>query len=115
MLTVPSGTGISGIGGGISTEEASVGPGNPPHVPSGLWMETGGTGTNSGISSAGAKGVGVGVANGLGVANGPSCEPVREQLARVNADTNDSAIDKCRIVIWQGFLLLVIHTLDLHN
>ncbi len=78
-------------------------------------MGTGGTGTNSGISSAGAKGVGVGVANGLEVANGPSCEPVREQPARLNVDTNDSNIDKCRIVIWEGLLLLVIHTLDLNN
>jgi hypothetical protein len=78
-------------------------------------MGTGGASTNSGISSAGAKGVGVGVANGLGVAKGPSCEPVREQPARIIVDTKDSNIDKCRIVIWQGFLLLVIHTLGLHN
>jgi hypothetical protein len=81
MLIAPSETGIRGIGGRISTVEASVGPGNPPHVPSGLWMGTGGWSTISGISAEGEKGVGVGVANGLGVANGPRGEPAREQLA----------------------------------
>lgn len=65
------------MGGGISIEEASVGPGKPDHVPSGLCS---GTGSRIGADSRGAKGVGVVVASGLGVARGPSHSLGDEQL-----------------------------------
>lgn len=79
---VPSVTGMSGMGGGISTLEASDGPGNPLQVPSGLWIGTGGWRMKSPIFEEGENGVGVGVANGLGVASGPKAESPRVQLAK---------------------------------
>jgi hypothetical protein len=75
MLMIPSDVGIKGIGGGISIAEASVGPGKPAQVPSGLWIGS----ADSGSKIEGANGVGVGVANGFGVANGPICSADREQ------------------------------------
>ena len=95
--------------------EASLGPGNPPHVPSGLWIGTRDWGTNSGMSAAGEKGVGVGVANGLGVAKGPSWDPAREHPT--NADDKMIIKNIQESHFFFGFLdfLFIIHALNRNN
>jgi hypothetical protein len=62
-------------------EDASVGPGNPDHIPSGLCR---GIGSSIELGSSGPKGVGVTVACGLGVARGPSQGAGEEQLVSIS-------------------------------
>ena len=95
--------------------EASLGPGNPPHVPSGLWIGTRGWGSNTGMSAAGEKGVGVGVANGLGVAKGPSWDPAREHPINDGARTIIKNIQESHIFFGYLDFLLIIHALNHYN